>query len=124
MIQVKILVDRKIVHETLSRCGIANFDTCILYPSCYLIHLDDKDYIAHFKELFKFINKDAFDNMTESDFERLNSVCYCVEKWGLIDCLDEIEPHKIKIDCIRFDEKKEWIIKNKIKIKNLETILG
>lgn len=124
MVKIKLLSDRKVVQETLSRMGIGNFSTYILYPSAYLISLEDGDFIAHFKELFRFINKEAFDNMAESDYERLNSICFCVQKWGLIECLDDIEPHKTKIDCIRFEDKKNWIIKNKIKVKNLSSILG
>ena len=124
MIEIKLKVDKKIVQETLQRIGIANFDTCILYPSAYLVCIDGKDYICHFKELFKYLNEDAFDNMSESDLERRNSICFCIQKWGLIECLESIEPHKIQIDTIRFEEKRNWIIKHKIKIKNLEAIMG
>lgn len=124
MIEIKLLVMEKIVKETLSRIGIGNFDAYILYPSAYLIRLEGNYYIASFKELFKFINPLSFENFTDSDRERLNSICWLLEKWGLIECIDNIDPHSTKIDCIKFEDKKQWAIRNKIKIRNLESILG
>ena len=124
MINIKLLVDVKIIQETLSRLGVCNWNTQILYPSAYLISLEGQNYIAHFKELFKYINKDAFENFTEQDKERLNSIVWLLEKWGLVESCESLEPHSIKVDTIRFDEKKNWLIKNKIKIKNIEAILA
>ena len=122
MIRIKLLVDKKICQESLSRMGVCNYDTKILYPSAYIYEVEGIQYVAHFKELFKFINPEkSFDNMQDSDYERLNSICWCLERWELIECIDPIIPHKTKIDCIRFSEKGEYLIKNKIKIRNLES---
>jgi hypothetical protein len=124
MLRIKCLVDRKIISETLSRMGVCNFNNYIIYTSAYLIHLEDCDYLASFKELFKYVNEDSYNTMSEIDFERLNSIAYCLENWKLVECIDSIVPHKIKIDTISFSEKSKYLIKHKIKLRNLEGILG
>ena len=123
VIEIKTLVDHKIISETLSRIGIMCCSSRTLYPSAYLVHLTESFYIAHFKELFSFINQDAYENTTMEDEHRLFSICFLLQQWKLIECLDPIIPHNISIDVLRFEEKKDWQIKHKIKLKNLLGIM-
>jgi hypothetical protein len=119
MIEIKLLADFKVISETLSRIGIACQNSHILYPSCYLIHITESYYIAHFKELFSFVNQDSYDNLTEEDEMRLNSIVWLLQNWKLIEALEEIGSHSLNISVLRFEEKKDWQIKHKIKLKNL-----
>lgn len=122
MIEIKLLKDKKIVIESLKRMGIANVSSRVLYPSCYLYENNNKYYILHFKEAFKIFSQDAFDDMTEVDFERRNAIIYLLKKWSMIDVPeDSIQPHGIKIFVLPFEDKNNWLIKHKINYNTLCT---
>jgi len=59
LLEVKILVDAKVISETCSRIGIANKKTKVLYPSCYLYEKDGKFFLAHFKQMFLLTRESA-----------------------------------------------------------------
>ena len=115
-IEVKVLVDKKIVMETLSRIGIANKKTKTLYPSCVLHNEDDKFYICHFKEMFTKTRENGYNNLSEEDIKRRNAIIFCLKNWGLIDCDDKlIEPHDIFVYVLKRTEKDQWNIQQKFK---------
>ena len=121
MIEIKLLVDKKIVIESLKRIGVVNRIEKILYPSCYLFENEDKYYIAHFKELFMIVREDAYSNITDDDIARMNAISFCLKKWKLIDVADEdIEPHTKRIFVLPYHEKKDWKISHKFNMRLLE----
>lgn len=118
LIEVKLRdnVGEKVIIETLSRIGICNKRDKILYPSCYLIKRDDRFFIGHFKQLF-MLREDGYNNISEQDLERRNSIVFCLWNWGLIDVdEDSIKPHNIFVFILPYGEKKNWTINHKIKM--------
>lgn len=118
LIEIKLRdgVSEKIVIETLSRMGIASKKEKILWPSCYIVKREEKMFIGHFKQLF-LMREDGYNNISEQDLERRNSIVFCLWNWGLIDVDEElIKPHDIFVFCLPYDQKKDWIINHKIKV--------
>ncbi len=110
-------VSEKIIIETLSRIGIASKKEKILWPSCYLFKENDRCFILHFKELF-LLRNDGYNNISEQDLERRNSIVYCLQSWGLIEADEtKIIPHETFVFILPFNEKKEWSIQHKFKIR-------
>jgi hypothetical protein len=120
MIKIKLLTDKKIVIESLKRMGIANVSCKMLYPSCYLYEKDNEFYVVHFKEAFKLFSEDAFDDMTDIDFERRNAIIFLLKKWGMVDVPEaDLEPHKISVFVLPHSQKQGWYIKHKINYNSL-----
>jgi len=119
-IEIKLKVDKRIVVETLERIGIANRREKILYPSCYYYSIKDKDYILHFKQFFILMRSNSYNNISEDDLERRNSVIYCLKNWGLIDVEEEIIiPHDKFVFVLPYQEKNDWKIYHKFNIQSL-----
>ena len=123
LIEVKPLVDLKIIRETLARIGIANKKQKILYPSCYLIQNFEEFYIVHFKELFMMLRENSYNNISEEDTQRKNAIIFNLKNWGLID-VDEslIEDHQKYVFVLPHSEKKDYRIYHKFNINNLEIL--
>jgi hypothetical protein len=55
--------------------------------------------------------------MSVDDYERKNSIIYCLMQWGLIKVKDEdlklIEPHNKFIYVLPYKEKVNWVIQHK-----------
>ena len=119
IIKVIPLVDIEIITETLTRIGVANKREKVLYPTCYPYMAFGDLYIVHFKELFMLTRPTAYNNLTQEDIERRNSIIYCLEGWDLIRVEEpkKIEPHDSFIFVLSYKEKFEWNISHKIKIK-------
>lgn len=98
------------VRETLTRIGVPSPKDKKLYQSCHILHKKGRYVILHFKELFKLEYKPC--SMTETDFQRRNTIVTLLEDWGLVKIVDKsklkdfIPFYDIKI--IPFTEKKEW----------------
>ena len=123
MIEIKLLVDKKIIVESCSRIGIANKKKKILFPSCYLYEQDGKVYIAHFKELFALTRENSYNNMCLEDELRLKATIFNLKHWGLVEVDDlTIEPHNKFLFVLPFKEKKDWEISHKFNIKNLYNV--
>lgn len=119
MIEIKLKkgIEPKVVIETLSRIGIANKREKVLYPSCYLYLDSGKSYIGHFKEIYA-LKEGGFNNISEDDIKRLNSVTLCLKKWDLIDIVDKkkLEETENFIFILPFKDKNQWKISHKIRI--------
>ena len=123
MIEIKLLADKKVIQESLSRIGIANKKKKILFPSCYLLEDNDKIYLAHFKELFKITRDNAYENLCEDDILRLQSIAWNLKNWGLINVDDSsITNHSKYVFVLPFKEKNQWVISHKFNIKNLYSV--
>jgi hypothetical protein len=121
LIEIEPLADMKIIKETLGRMGIANKKEKILYPTAYIYSNFDKYYLAHFKQLFLLSRPDAYPNVSNEDIERLNSIAFCLQTWGLIKVISEnIEPHNKFIFVLPYEEKCNWEISHKFNIKSLK----
>ena len=120
-IEIELKTDRKVIVETLERIGIANKKEHILYPSCYIFNIKEKEYILHFKQLFLLMKRNSYNNVSEEDIERRNSVIYCLKTWGLIDVDEQlIEPHNKFVYVLPFNEKNNWNISHKFNIESLK----
>lgn len=120
LLEIKLLVDKKIVSESLNRMGIANKRKKILYPSCYLYEKDGKNYLVHFKEMFLLTRENAYNSICEDDILRKNAIAFCLKNWNLIDVSDEaIEPHNKMVFVLPFGEKKNWSISHKFNTRTI-----
>lgn len=119
-IEIQLLASDKVISETLSRIGIANKNKKILFPTCYLYQKDNKVFIYHFKQMFKLINKSAYNNLTDDDIIRRNAIIFCLKNWKLIDCnIEQITPYNKFVFVLPFPEKNEWLINHKFNINAL-----
>jgi len=124
LVEIKPLSDIKIIKETLERCGIANKKKNILFPSCYLYQNFEHYYIVHFKELFLISRSNGYNNISEKDLERKNSIIFCLENWGLISIInkDDIEPHNEYVFVLPYNEKHKWEICHKFNVSGTEVV--
>lgn len=124
LLKIDLLVDKKVVQETLNRIGISNKKKKILYPSCYIYEKDNEFYLVHFKQLFTLSRNDAYDNISEQDILRRNSIAFCLKNWGLIEVDDKfIEPHDSYVFVLPHDKKEGWKITHKINLFTLRNKL-
>jgi len=122
LLEVKVLVDDKVIKETLGRIGIANKKKRILYPSCYLIEEDGRYCLAHFKQLFLLTRDTAYNAICEDDLLRRNAIAFCLKRWGLIDVPDEeIEPHDKFVFVLSHGQKQDWNISHKFNFRTINS---
>jgi len=125
LLKVELLADKKVIQETLNRIGISNKKKKILYPSCYIYEDQDEFFLVHFKQLFTLSRDDAYDNISEQDILRRNSIAFCLKNWGLIDIEDKfISPHDSYVFVLPHNEKREWTITHKINLYTLRNKLN
>lgn len=124
LVKIKPLVDIKIIKETVTRCGIANKKKKILYPTVYLYQNFEDIYIIHFKQLFTLTRPNGYNNLSEKDIERRNSIIFCLQNWKLIEVVDkkEIEPHNEFVFVLSHKDKHDWTICHKFNINNTEVL--
>lgn len=120
LLKIELLVDKKIIDETVSRIGIANRKDKVLYPSCYVYQHGDDFYLVHFKEMFMLTRENAYNNICEEDIIRKNAVAFCLKNWGLIAVEDdEIEPHNKFIFVLPYQDKEYWRISHKFNYRSI-----
>lgn len=116
-IEIIPLVDERVIRENLTRMGIFNTKSRILYPSCYLFKIDERYFIRHFKEILnEYNNEDT--TLQETDQNRLNSIVFCLQCWNLVRPLDSIIPHDKHIFVLPFEQKNTVKIYHKIHLNN------
>jgi hypothetical protein len=122
LLEIKVLVDTKVISETCSRIGIANKKKKILYPSCYLYEADGKQYLVHFKQMFLLTRDSAYNAICEDDLLRRNAIAFCLKNWGLIEVDEEkILPHNRFVFVLPHNQKNEWKISHKFNYRNINT---
>lgn len=120
LLPVTPLVDIKVIQETLERMGIPNAKEKIIFPSCYLHGINDIFYLCHFKELFLLRREDSYNNISDNDIYRRNSIAFCLKQWKLIDVKDElIEKRDKMVFVLSHEEKKDWVVQHKFNINSL-----
>lgn len=118
LIDVQLLVDKKIIIETLTRCGICNVIDHIIYPTCYLWEQDNKTYVVHFKEAFLLTRDNSYNNISTDDILRRNAIIFCLKNWGLVDVdMEKINPHNKFIKVLNHDEKQSYRVSHKINLR-------
>lgn len=101
MISVKLSpgTTLKMVSDTLSRIGIGNNTTKVLYPTCYAFNVGSSVYIAHFKELILIQRNPNFfmdfessvesNKINKEDMYRRDNIAELLEQWGMITILSD-----------------------------------
>lgn len=125
LLEIKLLVDPNIVKETLSRIGIIDKKEKIIYQSCHLLKQFDTYYLVHFKQLFTMSTGKngyhGFGNVSLEDIERRNSIAFLLIKWNMISIqdLNEIIPHRTRIDVISHNDALNYKKIRKFNINNI-----
>ena len=121
MVRIEPIADIKVIKETLTRIGIANKKEKILFPSCYIYQNFEDFYIVHFKEMFILTRENGYNNISEEDLERKNSIIFCLKNWGLIDVdMELIENHDKFVYVLPFGQKDQWEICHKFNVNGVE----
>lgn len=125
LLEIKLLVDPNIVKETLSRIGIIDKKEKIIYQSCHLLKQFDTYYLVHFKQLFTMSTGKngyhGFGNVSLEDIERRNSIAFLLIKWNMISIqdLNEIIPHRTRIDVVSHNNALNYKKIRKFNINNI-----
>lgn len=119
MINIKLLKERKIIEESLTRMGIANEKRRVIYPSCYLVEDGDEFFISHFKEIYMKYKENSYNNLTEDDVIRRDTIVRFLWDWGLVEVVDEISSDIDYVYVLPFREKRNWIISHKVNFRKL-----
>ena len=125
LLEIKLLVDPNIVKETLSRIGIIDKKEKIIYQSCHLLKQFDTYYLVHFKQLFTLSTGKngyhGFGNVSLEDIERRNAIAFNLIRWNMISIQDmnEIIPHRTRIDIIPHNEALNYKKIRKFNINNI-----
>jgi len=123
LLRIELIVEPKVIKETLCRIGIANKKKKILFPSCYLYEEDGEYYLVHFKQMFLLTRDDGYNNVCEEDLIRRNAIAFCLKNWGLIGVEDEdIQPYNKFVYVLSHDEKRDWYINHKFNFKSIGNI--
>ena len=116
-VPIKLKVDFLVVKETLERIGIANKQTKVITPSCYIFHKRGNYYLTHFKYLLAM---DGFKkDIDERDILRQNAIASLLSNWGMVEILDENiyqNPLREKIFVLPYCEKQLYTVNHKYKI--------
>lgn len=133
MIAISLKVKPNVVRETLNRIGVkvrppeSSDQTGKVYhkalvPSVYLYHTtidgDTKFFLIHFKEWFLLNQKNAYDNVSQDDKDRLAYIAKLLNDWGMIDCdknqtIQELTNGNVTV--VRKADIADWFIAHKIK---------
>ena len=92
LVEVELLQPFQIIRETLTRVGILNQSSGVLYQTAHILHKKNKYYIVHFKHLFALDGRNcSFD---EEDNKRLYKIIHLLKSWGLIKILSQKHEEK------------------------------
>lgn len=125
-IPIEIKSRESIIHETLSRIGIANRLQKKLFQTCHLINYKNYNTIIHFKEFFGINGEFERIKMDDVDFQRRNLIIFLLYKWDLIKIdindFDYIDKFKLdrKLFILSHKEKSDWFIESKVKTYRLD----
>lgn len=125
LLSISLLVDEKVVIETLSRMGIPDIKHKKLYQTCHIFKQFDSLYLAHFKQLFKFATsktgEPGFGNVSQEDLERRDAIAIRLSNWRLIQILNPeiLSEPTCKIFCVPHSDKSNWQLIQKINVDNL-----
>ena len=127
LLSISLLVDERVLVETLSRMGIPEIKHKKLYQTCHLFKQFNNMYLAHFKQLFKFATAKnglpGFGNVSQEDLMRRDAIAIRLRNWKLINILNpeimSMSNTGCKIFCVPHTNKSEWTFIQKINVNNL-----
>ncbi len=127
LLSISLLVDERILVETLSRMGIPDIKHKKLYQTCHLFKQFNNMYLTHFKQLFKFATAKnglpGFGNVSQEDLMRRDAIAIRLRNWKLINILNpeimSMSNAGCKIFCVPYTNKSEWTFIQKINVNNL-----
>lgn len=128
LLLISLLVDEKVVVETLSRMGIPDIQHKKLYQTCHLFKQFDSCYLAHFKQLFKFATTKngtpGFGNVSQEDLIRRDAIAIRLANWNVIkilnpEIINTTACANCKIFCVPHADKANWQLIQKINVDNL-----
>ena len=127
LLSISLLVDERILVETLSRMGIPDIKHKKLYQTCHLFKQFNNMYLTHFKQLFKFATAKnglpGFGNVSQEDLMRRDAIAIRLRNWKLINILNpeimSMRNASCKIFCVPYTNKSEWTFIQKINVNNL-----
>lgn len=127
LLLISLLVDERILVETLSRMGIPDIKHKKLYQTCHLFKQFNNMYLTHFKQLFKFATAKnglpGFGNVSQEDLMRRDAIAIRLRNWKLINILNpeimSMSNASCKIFCVPYTNKSEWTFIQKINVNNL-----
>ena len=125
LLRITVLVDHKIIMETLNRIGVPNKRERILYPSCYLYKIDEDYYLVHFKQMFGLTREKYYNNISRDDILRRNAIAFCLRSWHLIEVEEEKIAERDKfVFVLPHHEKNDWLIEHKFNINSVYNQAG
>mgnify|MGYP002682413943 FL=1 len=127
LLSISLLVDERILVETLSRMGIPDIKHKKLYQTCHLFKQFNNMYLTHFKQLFKFATAKnglpGFGNVSQEDLMRRDAIAIRLRNWKLINILNpeimSMSNAGCKLFCVPYTNKSEWTFIQKINVNNL-----
>lgn len=89
LVKVKLLEKPRIIKETLSRMGIGNPKSKVLWQLCHLINIRDEWFIIHYKETYMLQGKEVF--WREEDIIKRNEISRILQDWNLVEIINPLE---------------------------------
>ena len=120
-VSVELSENFSVIKETLERMGVMAKEKRKFFPSCYLVEDDDGSFkVYHFKELFLKDGKDS--TYDDKDRYRRNTICFLLQKWGLVKLIDSKADNAKeilveKVDILPYKEKDNFRICHKYLFK-------
>ena len=115
--EVRLVVDFLVIKETLERIGIANRETQVITPSCYILHKRGRYYIIHFKELLAL---DGFKrDISDGDLSRRDAIATLLQNWNMVEIIpDDVYQEELQeqIFVLPYQDKKNFKINHKYRM--------
>lgn len=109
------------LKETLTRIGFPAYsddenEKPTLWQTVHVFHSMGKYYLVHFKQMFLLDGKVKSTVVTDMDRQRLWSISFLINKWGLAKVKSEIPQTSVRVKIVPFSEKNDWQLKCKYTI--------
>jgi hypothetical protein len=121
MVKIVNMSSYKYLKDTLSRIGIANRETKTLTQTVHVLKVNGKQYLTHFKSIFKARGKET--TLSEKDLDRFYFIVNMLQEWGIIRIANgtdvtRVEDNKNKITfkeifVLKREEAKNWTLISK-----------
>jgi hypothetical protein len=116
-VEIRLKADFLVIKETLERIGIANRETKVITPSCYILHKRGRYYVIHFKELLAL---DGFKrDISEGDLSRRDAIASLLQNWNMVSIIpDDVYQEELEeqIFVLPYSEKKSFTINHKYRM--------
>lgn len=107
----------RVSRETLRRIGIPSYSKNgknALFQSCHILKKRGRYYLCHFKQMLALDGKAI--KIPDLDLARLYQVAYLLVKWGLCEADHTIEPRKVPLRVVKYNDQENWLLFPKHKL--------